>query len=234
VGLAKGMLGQPHGGFPEELRRVILKGQEPITRRPGELLEPADLERERERAAERAGVAVDDKSLVSWLLYPNVWPDLVRHRDEYSDTSVVPTPVFLYGLEPGQETSIEIEPGKTLIVRLVTVGKLEKDGTRELMFELNGEARTITVRDQAAAQGVQVRAKAERGNAAHVGAPMPGKVVKVNVKPGEQVKAGAVLLVTEAMKMETNVKAKADCTIAEVRFKEGDKVEKDDLIVVLG
>ena len=234
IGLAKGMLGQPYGGFPEELRRVILKGQEPITRRPGELLEPADLERERSRAAERAGVPVDDKALVSWLLYPNVWPDLVRHREEFSDTSVVPTPVFLYGLEPGQETSIEIEPGKTLIVRLVTIGKLEKDGTRELMFELNGEARTITVRDQAASQGVQVRPKAERGNAAHVGAPMPGKVVKVNVKAGEQVKAGAVLLVTEAMKMETNVKAKADCTIAEVRFKEGDKVEKDDLIVVLG
>ncbi|WP_242342579.1 pyruvate carboxylase [Anaeromyxobacter terrae] len=233
VGLAKGMLGQPHGGFPEELRRVILKGQEPITRRPGELLEPADLERERARAAERAGVPVDDKQLVSWLLYPNVWPDLVRHRDEFSDTSVVPTPVFLYGLEPGQETSIEIEPGKTLIVRLVTVGKLEKDGTRDLFFELNGEARTITVRDQAAAQAGQARPKADRGNPAHVGAPMPGKVVKVNAKPGEAVKAGAVLLVTEAMKMETNVKAKADCTVAEVRFKEGDKVEKDDLLVVL-
>ncbi|WP_242335008.1 pyruvate carboxylase [Anaeromyxobacter sp. SG66] len=233
VGLARGMLGQPHGGFPEELRRVILKDQEPITRRPGELLEPADLERERARAAERAGVPVDDKALVSWLLYPNVWPDLVRHREEFSDTSVVPTAVFLYGLEPGQETSIEIEPGKTLIVRLVTVGKLEKDGTRDLFFELNGEARTITVRDQSAAQGAQARPKAERGNPAHVGAPMPGKVVKVNVKAGEQVKAGAVLLVTEAMKMETNVKAKADCTVAEVRFKEGDKVEKEDLLLVL-
>ena len=145
------MLGQLHGGFPEELREVILKDQEPITCRPGELLEPADLEAERAKAAQRIGGYVDDKALVSWLLYPNVFPELVRHRDEYSDTSVIPTPVFLYGLEPGQETSIEIEPGKTLIVRLVTVGKLEKDGTRDLYFELNGEARTITVRDQAAA-----------------------------------------------------------------------------------
>jgi pyruvate carboxylase len=228
------MLGQPHGGFPPELQRIIRRGQEPITRRPGELLEPADLEAERRRAAERVGRPVDDEALVSWLLYPNVFPDLARHQEEYSDTSVVPTPVFLYGLEPGQETSIEIEAGKTLIVRLVTVGKLEKDGTRDLIFELNGEARTITVRDQAAAQGGAARVKADRGNPAHVGAPMPGKVLKVNVKAGDEVRAGAVLLVTEAMKMETNLKAKADCRIAEVRAREGDKVEKDDLIVVLG
>jgi pyruvate carboxylase len=180
------------------------------------------------------GAPVDDRGLVSWLLYPGVFADLVRHREEYSDTSVVPTPVFLYGLEPGQETSIEIEPGKTLIVKLVAIGKLEKDGTRDLIFELNGDARTITVRDQAAAQKGAVRVKAEKGNAAHVGAPMPGKVVKVNVKPGDAVKAGAVLLVTEAMKMETNVKARSDCRIAEVKYKEGEKVEKEDLLVVLG
>jgi pyruvate carboxylase len=233
VGLARGMLGQLHGGFPEKLRDVILRDQQPITCRPGELLEPADLEVERQKAAQRIGGYVDDKSLVSWLLYPNVFPDLVRHNDEFSDTSVVPTPVFLYGLEPGQETSIEIEPGKTLIVRLVTVGKLEKDGTRDLYFELNGEGRTITVRDQAAAQSGVQRVKADRGNPSHVAAPMPGKVLKVNVKPGDAVKAGAVLMVTEAMKMETNVKAKADCRIAEVKYKEGDKVEKEDLILVL-
>jgi pyruvate carboxylase len=233
VGLAKGMLGQLHGGFPERLRDVILKGEEPITCRPGELLEPADLEAERRRAAERIGAPVDDRGLVSWLLYPSVWAELARHREEYSDTSVVPTPVFLYGLEPGQETSIDIEPGKTLIVKLVAVGMLEKDGTRELLFELNGERRAITVRDGSAAQAGAARVKAEKGNPAHVGAPMPGKIVKVNVKPGDEIKAGAVLVVTEAMKMETNVKAKADCRIAEVKFKEGDKVEKEDLLLVL-
>ncbi len=233
VGLARGMLGQLHGGFPEKLRKVILKDQEPITCRPGELLEPADLEAERKKAADRIGGYVDDKALVSWLLYPNVFPDLVRHRDEFSDTSVVPTPVFLYGLEPGQETTIEIEAGKMLIVRLVAVGKLEKDGTRDLYFELNGEARTVTVRDQAAVQVGAQRVKAEKGNASHVGAPMPGKILKVNVKTGDAVKAGTVLVVTEAMKMETNVKAKADCKIAEVKYKEGDKVEKEDLLLVL-
>ncbi len=233
IGLAKGMLGQLHGGFPPELQQVILRGTEPITHRPGELIEPADLEAERTRAAEKTGVAIDDKALASWLLYPNVLPEFVRHRDEYSDTSVVPTPVFFYGLEPGQETTLEIETGKTLIIKLVTIGKLAPDGTRDLYFELNGEGRTVSVRDQAAVSGAAVRIKAEKGNATHVGAPMPGKVVKVNVKPGEQVKAGAVLMVTEAMKMETNIKAKSDCTVAEVKYREGDKVEKEDLILVL-
>jgi pyruvate carboxylase len=233
VGLAKGMLGQLHGGFPEKLRDVILKGQEPITCRPGELLEPADLEGERARAAEKVGQPVDDTGLASWLLYPNVYPEFVRHRDDYSDVSVLPTPVFLYGMVPGQETTIEIEPGKTLMVKLTTISTLHPDGTRDLYFELNGETRMVSVRDQASAQGAEVRLKADRGNATHVGAPMPGKVVKVAVKAGDTVSAGAVLLVTEAMKMETNVKAKADCTIAEVRYKEGDKVEKDDLILVL-
>ena len=234
IGLARGMLGQLHGGFPEKLRQVILKGQEPITCRPGELLEPADLEAERARAAEKVGHTVDDRALVSWLLYPNVFPDFARHQEEFSDTSVIPTPVFFYGLEPGQETSVDIEPGKTLIVKLVSLGKVEKDGTRDLIFELNGEARTITVRDQASGQASAARVKAEKGNAAQVGAPMPGKVLKVNVKPGDEVKAGAVLLVTEAMKMETNMKAKADCRVAEVRFKEGDKVEKEDLLLLIG
>jgi pyruvate carboxylase len=233
IGLAKGMLGQPHGGFPQRLQKVILRGQEPIQSRPGELLEPADLEAERRKAAERVGRPIDDRALVSWLLYPGVLPELVRHQEEYSDTSVIPTPVFLYGLEPGQETTIEIEPGKILIVKLINVGKLEPDGTRELFFELNGERRMVTVRDESARTGSAARVKAERVNPAHVGAPMPGKVLKVHVKPGDEVKAGAVLLVTEAMKMETNVKARGDGKVAEVRAREGDTVEKDDLVVVL-
>jgi pyruvate carboxylase len=233
IGLAKGMLGQLHGGFPKELQKVILRDVEPITSRPGELIEPVDFEVERKKAADRIGQKVDDKALVSYLLYPNVFPDLARHKDEFSDTSVIPTPVFLYGLEPGQETSIDIEPGKTLIVKLNTIGKLQPDGTRDLYFELNGDGRSVTIRDQAAATSSASRPKADKGNPLHVGAPMPGKVVKVAVKPGDKVAAGGVLMVTEAMKMETNVKAKADCIVGEVKFKEGDKVEKDDLILVL-
>jgi pyruvate carboxylase len=233
VGMLKGMLGQPHGGWPPALQALVLKGQEPIHVRPGELLEPADLEAERRKAQARVGHEISDRQLVSWLLYPAVFAELERHRAEYSDTSVVPTPSFLYGLDPGQETTIELEPGKTLIVKLVTVGPLLKDGTREVYFELNGGGRTVTVRDRSAARDEAARVKAEPGNPRHVGAPMPGKVLKVAVKPGDEVAPGALLLVTEAMKMETNVKARADGKVLEVRVAEGARVEKEDLLVVL-
>jgi pyruvate carboxylase len=227
------MLGQPYQGWPQELQKIILKGEEPITCRPGELLEPVDFEEERAKVEEKVGHSVDDTSLMSYILYPHVYPEFHKHRHEYSDTSVIPTPIFFYGLEPGQETSIEIEPGKTLIIKLNAIGKVHPDGTRHIFFELNGNARSVVVRDHSVQTDEAVREKADKGNAKHVGAPMPGKVLKLNVKPGDEVKAGDVLMVTEAMKMETNIKAKEDGTVAEVKFKEGDKVEKEDLLIVM-
>ena len=234
VGMFKGMLGQPYQGWPEELQKIILKGQQPITCRPGELLEPADFDEERLVLEEKLGHRVDDKALISAILYPNVYPEFDRFRQEYSDISVIPTPIFFYGLEPGQETSIEIEPGKTLIIKLNAIGKLHADGTRAVYFELNGNNRSVMVRDQSIKNSDAMREKADKGNANHIGAPMPGKVLKVNVKAGDEVKAGDVLMVTEAMKMETNIKAKADAKVAEVKFKEGDTVEKEDLVFVMG
>jgi len=234
VGMFKGMLGQPYQGWPQELQKIILKDQQPITCRPGELLEPVDFDEERLKLEEKLDHRIDDKALISAILYPNVYPEFDRHRQEYSDTSVIPTPIFFYGLEPGQETSLDIEAGKTLIIKLNAIGKVQPDGTRAVYFELNGNARSVIVRDQSAQSDEAVREKADKGNAAHIGAPMPGKVLKVTVKAGDEVKAGDVLLVTEAMKMETNIKAKADGKVAEVRFKEGDKVEKEDLVIVMG
>ena len=198
-----------------------------------ELLEPVDFVEEKLKLEEKLGHRVDDRALVSAILYPNVYPEFDRHRQEYSDTSVIPTPIFFYGLEPGQETSLDIEPGKTLIIKLNAVGKVQKDGTRTVYFELNGNNRSVEIRDQSAQSDDVVRVKAEKGNSAHIGAPMPGKVFKINVKAGDVIKAGDVLMVTEAMKMETNIKAKADGTVAEVKFKEGDKVEKEDLVIVV-
>ena len=233
VGMFKGMLGQPYQGWPEKLQKLILRGEEPITCRPGELLEPVDFDEKRQEVEARVGHPVDDKALMSYLLYPNVFPEFDRHRQEYSDTSVFPTPIFFYGLEPGQETSIEIEPGKTLIIKLNAIGKVHPDGTRHIFFELNGQQRQIIVRDLSVQSDEAVREKADKGNPKHIAAPMPGKVLKVTIKAGDEIKAGDVLMVTEAMKMETNIKAKEDSKIAEVKFKEGDKVEKDDLVIVL-
>jgi pyruvate carboxylase len=234
VGMFKGMLGQPYQGWPEELQKVILKGEQPITCRPGELLEPVDFIEERLKLEEKLGHRVDERALVSSILYPLVYPEFDRHRQEYSDTSVIPTPIFFYGLELGQETSLDIEPGKTLIIKLNAIGKVQKDGTRAVYFELNGNNRSVVIRDRSIQTDEQAREKAVKGNAHHIAAPMPGKVLKVNVKPGDDVKTGDVLMVTEAMKMETNIKAKADVKVIEVRFKEGEKVEKEDLVIVTG
>jgi pyruvate carboxylase len=231
VGFFKGMIGQPYKGFPAELQKIILKGEEPITCRPGELLEPVDFEAERDKVEAKVGHSVDDKALMSYILYPHVYPEFDKHRQEYSDTSVIPTPIFFYGLEPGQETSIDIEPGKTLIIKLNAIGKVHPDGTRHIYFELNGNTRSVIVRDQSVVTEEAVRVKADKSNPKQVGAPMPGKVLKVNVKAGDAVKAGDILMVTEAMKMETNIKAKEDGVVAEVKFKEGDKVEKEDLVL---
>jgi pyruvate carboxylase len=233
VGFFKGMIGQPYQGFPEELQRIILKGEEPITCRPGELLEPVDFETERAKVEAKVHHPVDDKRLMSYILYPHIYPEFDRHLQRYSDASVIPTPIFFYGLEPGQETSLDIEPGKTLIIKLNAVGRVHPDGTRHIYFELNGNARSVVVRDQSVVTGIVEREKADVSNPKHIGSPMPGKVLKLNVKPGAEVKGGDILIVTEAMKMETNIKAREAGKIAGVRCKEGDCVEKEDLLIVM-
>jgi pyruvate carboxylase len=233
LGMFKGMLGQPYQGWPADLQKVILKGEEPITCRPGELLEPVDFEEERNKVEAKVGHHVDDKRLMSYILYPHVFPEYDRHRQEYSDTSVIPTPIFFYGLEPGQETSLDIEAGKTLIIKLNAIGKVHPDGTRHIYFELNGNARSVQVRDRSVVTEEAAREKADKSNSKHIGAPMPGKVLKLNVKSGDEVKAGDVLMVTEAMKMETNIRAKEDGKIGKVKCKEGATVEKEELVIVL-
>lgn len=233
VDFFKGMIGQPYGGFPERLQKIILKGEEPLTCRPGELLEPVDLAARKESLEKKLGHPVSDREVLSAVLYPVVFEEFDRQRQEYGDTSVLPTPVFFYGLEVGDEVNIEIEPGKTLITRLNAIGSLQKDGTRNIYFELNGEPRQVTVKDLSVKSAGDGHQKADKANPKQIGAPMPGKVFKVLVKPGDKVKAGDTLLTTEAMKMETNIRAKEDGTVAEVLVKEGVQVQQGDLMVVL-
>jgi pyruvate carboxylase len=233
VDFFKGMIGQPYGGFPEKLQKIILKGEEPLTCRPGELLEPVDFAAQKAAVEKKIGHAISDRETLSATLYPGVFEEFDRHRQEYSDTSVLPTPVFFYGLGVGDETSIDIEPGKTLILKLNAVGSLQKDATRNIYFELNGEPRQVTVQDLSVKSEEATHRKADAGNPKEVGAPMPGKVFKILVNVGDEVKAGDTLLSTEAMKMETNVKAKEDGKIVDIFFKEGAQVQQGDLLVVL-
>ena len=233
VDFFKGMIGQPYGGFPPELQDIILKGEQPLTCRPGELLEPADFVLKKDALEKQLGHPVSERDVLSAVLYPGVFEDFDRFRQEYSDTSVLPTPVFFYGLDIGDEVTIDIEAGKTLIVKLNAIGRVREDGTRTIYFELNGEPRSATVKDLSVESDEQSHVKADPDNRHEIGAPMPGRIFKLQVKVGDTVEAGDVLLVTEAMKMETNVKAVKKGTVRELVFGEGDAVEQGDLLVVL-
>ncbi|HKL49205.1 MAG TPA: pyruvate carboxylase, partial [Desulfuromonadales bacterium] len=231
VDFFKGMIGQPYGGFPEKLQKIILKDETPLTCRPGELLEPVDFEAKKAEVEKKVGHKITDRDVLSATLYPGVFEEFDRHRQEFSDTSFMPTPVFFYGLDPGDEVSVEIEPGKTLIVKLNAIGRIQDDGTRNIYYELNGEPRVVQVKDLSVASEEAAHRKADPENPKEVGAPMPGKVFKIFVNTGDEVKEGEVLLTTEAMKMETNVKAPRNGVVSEVFFSEGGQVNPGDLLV---
>lgn len=233
IDFMKGMVGQPYQGFPKDVQKAILKGEEPIDCRPGELLEPIDLDATKKTVEDAIERPIDDQQLMSYVMYPHVYMDYIKHRKACFDVSLLPTPVFLYGLEPGQEITVCLDEGKTLIIKLISVGSLRSDGTRTVYFELNGLQRTVSVRDNSAQTTVKERVKADKFNKHQIGAPMPGKIFKIVAKPGEDVKAGDVVIVTEAMKMETNIKAPIDGKVKEVLYDVGEAIEKDDLLVVL-
>jgi pyruvate carboxylase len=227
----EGKLGQPVGGFPEALQKLVLKGRKPMNDRPGAKLPSADLDGTRKTLADQLKRAVTEREVASHLLYPRVFEELVEHQTKYSDVSVLPTPVFFYGMEKGDEISADIEPGKTLIVKFLTVGDPHLDGRRLVFFELNGQPREVSVVDKALAGEFPTHPKGEPGNAKHISAPMPGLIVRVNVAPGEVVPAGHKLVTLEAMKMETTVHADRPGKVAEVLVRQQMQVESGDLMV---
>jgi pyruvate carboxylase len=231
VELFEGRLGQPPGGFPSDLQTRVLRGRKPFADRPGAELPPADFEKTRDALQKQLKRSVDDREVVTHLLYPRVFPDFAAHEQRYSDTSVLPTPVFFYGLESGEEINVDIEKGKTLIIRFLTVGDPNAEGSRLVFFELNGTPREVLVQDRSVAAKVQRRPKAEPANPLHLGAPMPGLVANVLVSAGKEVAPGEKLLTLEAMKMETTVYAERAGTVAEVPVAPGTQVEAGDLLL---
>jgi len=233
VSLFRGDLGQPAGGFPAALQKKVLKGVKPLTVRPGEALPPIDLEKARAEATAKTWREITDEEFASYLMYPKVFLDYMQARLEYGRVSVVPTPLFFYGMESGDEVTVDIERGKSLIVRFVAVSDAHEDGTRTVFFELNGQPRSVKVPDRSQVAVKPPRRKADLGNANHVAAPMPGTVATVAVTQGAKVARGEVLLTIEAMKMETAVRADRDATIAELVTRPGEAVDAKDLLVVL-
>jgi pyruvate carboxylase len=210
----------------------VLGGKAPLDVRPGELLPPADLEAERRFAESKVGRTITEYELASYLMYPKVFADYAADRSAFGDVSALPTAVFFYGMNPGQEINIALERGKTLIVRYVTTSDPHEDGTRTVFFELNGQPRPIRVADRSQVAKRPPRRKAEPGDAGHVGAPMPGTIATVPVHVGQKIAKGEALLTLEAMKMETTVRAERDGVIKQILVKPGLQVDTKDLLIV--
>lgn len=231
IQLLNGELGTPPGGFPDDITNRVLKGKTPLTGRPGAHLPPADLEAERAKAAEAVGRDMSDEDLAAYLMYPKVFTDFATHQMDNGDVEVLPTPVFFTGMDVGEEISVDIDKGKTLVIRCLGVSEADQEGYRRVFFELNGQPRQVKVLDTHLAAPAAERPKADAGNPNHVGAPMPGLVVQISVKPGDSVKAGDTLVALEAMKMQTSVTAERDGVIAELMVEPGITIDAKDLIM---
>ncbi|MBH0166015.1 pyruvate carboxylase [Fictibacillus sp. 7GRE50] len=229
----QGYLGQPYEGFPKELQRIILKGREPLSERPGELLEAADFNDIKETLFHKINRQVTSFDVLAYALYPKVFLDREKMYSQFGDISVLDTPTFFYGMKLGEEIEVEIEQGKTLIVKLVSIGEAQNDGSRVLYFELNGQSREIVVIDESAKVTVSAKQKVDPSNPAQIGASMPGTVIKVLVEQGEKVKKGDHLMITEAMKMETTVQAPFDGTVKEISVQNGEGIAAGDLLIEL-
>ena len=235
VSMLRGDLGQSPGGWPAALQKKALKGEKPITVRPGSLLKPADLKVSRKEIEAKLGRKLSEQEFASWLMYPKVFADFDAAHEIYGPVSVLPTPTYFYGMKPQEEIFVDIEKGKTLVIRCFAIGDVDDKGMKTVFFELNGQPRRVKVPDRVhGASAAKARRKAEAGNESHVGAPMPGVVSALSVAAGQTVKAGDVLLSIEAMKMETALHAERDGTVAEVLVRAGDQIDAKDLLVVFG
>ena len=232
VDMMKGNLGQPPGGWPAALQRKVLKGEAPIAARPGAAMAPVDLEAARADVVRQLeGKHVDDEDLNGWLMYPKVFLDYMGRHRMYGPVRVLPTRAFFYGMEPGEEISAEIDPGKTLEIRLQTVGETDETGEVKVFFELNGQPRVIRVPNRLVKSQTAARPKADPANESHLGAPMPGVVASVAVAQGQKVHTGDLLLTIEAMKMETAIHADRPGTVKALHVAPGAQIDAKDLLV---
>jgi pyruvate carboxylase len=232
VDMMRGNLGQPPGGFPDALISKVLKDEAPNTERPGKHLEPVDLEETRaDLSKQLEGFTVDDEDLNGYLMYPKVFLDYMGRHRQYGPVRTLPTRTFFYGMEPGEEITAEIDPGKTLEIRLQALGETNEDGEVKVFFELNGQPRVIRVPNRLVKAATTQRPKAEAGNANHIGAPMPGVVASIGVTAGQHVSEGDLLLTIEAMKMETGIHAERDAVVKAVHAQPGGQIDAKDLLV---
>ena len=234
VDMLKGNLGQPPGGFPKNIVKKALKGEKPNLARPGKNLEPIDLEKTRQELSDKLdGMKIDDEDLNGYLMYPKVFLDYMERHLTYGPVRTLPTKTFFYGMNSGDEISLEIDPGKTLEIRMQAIGETDENGEVKVFFELNGQPRVIRVPNRLVTSETTSRPKADPSNSNHIGAPMPGVISTVSVNEGQAVKKGDLLLTIEAMKMETGIHVERDAKIKAVHVKPATQIDAKDLIIEL-
>nr|WP_314504981.1 pyruvate carboxylase [uncultured Peptostreptococcus sp.] len=234
VDYCKGMIGQPAGGVPKGLQEVVLKGEPAITARPGSLLPPEDFDAIREHIKNDLGIEnPTQRQALSYALYPKVFDDYVNHVKDFNDVSELESDVFFYGLNIGQECEVEIEEGKNLTIKLVDIGEPKEDGMRTLTFELNGMLRDVNIKDNNYTGLIKSVEKADMNDPYQIGASIPGKVVKLLVKKGDEVEVNQPLIVIEAMKMEANIVAKSAGVINDIKVAVNDMVVDKQLLIQL-
>ena len=233
VEMLHGDLGQPAGGWPADIQRRVLGDQPPITVRPASLLGEQDLAATRLQAEKECERPLGENEFASYLMYPKVFAGFAEAQRRYGPVSALPTPVYFYGMQPGDEIGVSIEQGKSLVISLTAIGETEEDGSVRLFFELNGQPRIVAIPNRAVGATRAVRRMADPADESHIAAPMPGLVAALAVKSGQPVKAGDLLLTIEAMKMETAIMAARDGVVSELCVGAGQSVDAKDLLVVL-
>ena len=233
IDLMSGNLGQPTGGWPKDIQKVILGGRKPLKGRPGASAPKIDLAKESVKIKKKYGNKTTDDDLFSFLMYPKVYDDFRDFRNKYGDVSVLPTTAYFHGLKPGEEISIDIEEGKTLFIKLLHVGDPDDKGVRPLTFELNGKARTTLVKDQSIKGDAKAREKADPSNNMHIAAPIPAMISSIATSVGKNVAKGDKVAVLEAMKMQTTLYASSKGVVDEILVGVGDSVESKDLVIRL-
>lgn len=226
----EGRIGTPYQGFPEKLQQIVLKGRQPITVRPGAALEPVDFEAVRSKLAEM-GAPTTDEAVSSYCLYPKVFTDWVERYNKFGDVSVLDTPTFFFGMNIGEVIKVEIEQGKTLVIKLIHISEPSATGMRTVTFEFNGLPREIEIKDRNVKATVATRKKADKANAGEIGASLSGSVVKLLVEKGQAVTKGAPLIVTEAMKMETTLSAPISGIVSAIHVSAGERVDSGDCLL---
>lgn len=236
VSYFQGMMGQPYGGFPKELQKIVLKDIEPLTVRPGQLLPPVDFDAIKKHLIEQyhyenASEEVMEQKAISYALYPKVYEDYCGHKQMYNDVSGLESHVYFYGLRKGEETYLKIDEGKQLLIKFLEASDPDEKGVRTLMFRVNGSIRHVKIQDKNLEVKTDLRLKADKNNPKHLGSSIPGVVEKVLVKEGDTVTKNMPLMIVEAMKMETTFVSKINGTVDKIYVNAGDSVHQDDLLM---